>query len=139
MCFSQICCTEKIRRLLPGDKGRTNSVDSTGRLRQRWTHPPATLIRESQEVRAVSLGTAMRTRRQPQPQGGQKQPHLGKAAIPAGHSPVLCPVIGFCPGDRGVPEEGTLPALPRTELGIGPEEPDEDLGFGGEGGNKAKL
>ena len=71
MCFSQICCTEKIRRLLPGEMGRTNSVVNTGRLLQRWTHPTATLIRESQEVRAVYLGTAMRTRLQPPPQGGK--------------------------------------------------------------------
>ena len=95
MCFSQICCTEKIRQLLPGETGRTNSVVNTGRLLQRWTHPPATLSRESQEVRAVYLGTAMRTRRQPQAQGGQKQPNLGKAVIPPGLSPTLCDMISF--------------------------------------------
>lgn len=71
MCFSQICCTEKIRQLLPREMGKANSVVNPARLPQRWTQPLAALIRESQEVRAVYLRATMRTMLQPQVQGGE--------------------------------------------------------------------
>lgn len=71
MCFSQICCTEKIRWLLPREMGRTNSVVNTGRPLQRWTHPPATLIRESQEVKDCLLGNCHENQPvAPTPRGG---------------------------------------------------------------------
>lgn len=73
MCFSQICCTEKIRWLLPREMGRTNSVVNTGRPLQRWTHPPATLIRESQEVKDCLLGNCHENQPvAPTPRGGGK-------------------------------------------------------------------
>lgn len=97
MCFSQICCTEKIRWLLPREMGRTNSVVNTGRPLQRWTHPPATLIRESQEVKDCLLGNCHENQPvAPTPRGGEgeKQPNLGKPGIPAEPSShTLCGVI----------------------------------------------
>ena len=132
MCFPQICCTEKIRRLLPEGWEEQTVLSAREGLLQRWPHPPATLIRESQEAGCL-LGNHHENHRAAvlTQGGGGEWPHLA-SGIPAWHaspSPAAWPAPESEPAMNAKVSAITA-LLARTQWGSGSEVPDKDLGPG---------
>ena len=130
MCFPQIRCTEKIRRLLPRGMGRTSSAVSTGRAAQRRPHPPATLIRESQEAGCL-LGNHHENHRAAAltREGGGETTSSGiwdsSAACFSISWSMACSWVWAC----NAKVSAVTPVPAKTQWGCGPEVPDKDLGW----------
>lgn len=121
MCFSQIYCTEKIRRPLPREMGRTNHVVNTGRLLQRETHPPCHLDERKPGSEGCLLGSTMRTRLQPQPLGGRGE--TATSGKGCGSNMALFsqpPSVMFLNPRLSCQGLGCHACSPRTGLGNGP-------------------